>query len=64
MIVSLILNELLYSDSSGITRGENEMKFMNTTCSDDMAGIVTTCVCMCLCVLCVCVCACVCMCRQ
>ena len=45
MLVSLILNELLYSDSTGVSSGE--MKFMNTTCSNDMAGV---CVCVCACV--------------
>ena len=70
MLVSLILNELLYTDSSSVTR--SEMKFMNTTCSDDMAGhcyTLTVCVCMCIrvcvhtCVrayVCACMCVCVC----
>lgn len=42
MSVSLILNELLYSDSTGITRGGHEIRFMNTTCSHDMAGCFVT----------------------
>ena len=53
MLVSLILNELLYSDSTGVSSGET--KFMNTTCTNDMAGVcVRVCVraCVCVCEVC------------
>ena len=41
MLVGLTLSELLYEDSTGVRSAQNEMKFANTTCSNDMPGIVS-----------------------
>ena len=41
MLAGLTLSELLYEDSIGVRSAQSEIKFTNTTCSNNMPGIVS-----------------------